>query len=228
MGEVPSEIMAQALGHEALTGAARTKLASMRQYGLLEGRGDKLRLTDRAFRILHSPDEKDVVEALAEAAYAPPLFAEIHSSKPDASDEAIEYWLRRERKFSPEGAATARKAYRETTAAIDLASMSYNKGDADPEKPDPEHGKTPKPKPPGGAQKPAGGGHSLTGLLLEGGTVADLTFSGQPLTREGIDMLVDYLKLTRRAVPPTAPAAAPEPRGPEEQARLAEMEVEDQ
>ena len=61
---------------------------------------------------------------LAEAAYAPPLFAEIHASKPDASDEAIEYWLRRERKFSPEGAAKARKAYRETTAAIDLAHQA--------------------------------------------------------------------------------------------------------
>ncbi len=215
MGEVPAGIVVGALGHESMTGPARTKVASMRQYDLIEGRGEKLRLTDLAFRILHSPDPAEAAKAWVEAAYAPTLFAEIRSDKPDASDEAIEYWLRRERKFSADGARKAVKAYRDTAAAVDLAHESYNIEDAEQnkqgivwDKPSPE-------KPPATAEKPSGvGTYNLTGLLLEGGTIANLSFSGQPLTREGIDMLMDYLKLTRRAVPPTPPPLPPPPPGP--------------
>jgi len=212
MGEAPGEIVARAMGHESLNGAARAKIGSMRQYGLMEGRGEKLRLTDRTFQILQSPDAKEVAQATAEAAYAPSLFAEIHSNKPDASDEAIAYWLRRDRKFSAEGAAKAVKAYRDTTAALGLASGSYNRGDEENNKPpaagekrDQKPRDVNPPKPP--ENNSGAGRHNVTGLLLEGGTIADVGFSGNPLTREGIDMLIDYLKLTRRALPPT-PATA--------------------
>jgi hypothetical protein len=49
----------------------------------------------------------------------------------------------------------------------------------------------------------------MTGLLLEGGTIADAGFSGQPLTREGVDMLIDYLKLLRRGIPQQPKPSAP-------------------
>lgn len=217
MGDAPAEVVATAMGHDSLNGAARAKIASMRQYGLLEGRADKLHLTDLAFRILHAPEANEVATAMGEAAYTPSLFAEIRSSKPDASDQAIDYWLRREKGFSADGAAKAVKAYRDTIAAVGLASPGYNTGDGikHGEQETPRVGERGGGKPPPGEEDSGQGTHSVKGLLLEGGTIADLTFSGGPLTREGIDMLVDYLKLTRRAIPPTVaqltpPAAAEE------------------
>lgn len=215
MGEAPGEVIAHDLGHESLNGAARVKIASMRQYGLLDGRGDKLRLTDRAFQILESPHPDEVLQATTEAAYSPSLFAEIRANKLDASDEAISYWLRREKQFSTEGANRAVRAYRETTASLGLAGMGYTKGDEPEQKPPPPREERPSggqpaphPKNDSGASR-----HNVTGLLLEGGTTADVGFSGQPLTREGVDMLIDYFKLLRRALPvtpaPTSTADVP-------------------
>jgi hypothetical protein len=209
--EVPGEIVARALGNESLNGSARVKIASMKQFGLMDGRAEKLRLTDRAFQILESPDSGEVASAMAEAAYSPPLFADIHANKPEASDEAIAYWLRREKGFSADGAVRAIKAYRETTANVGLAFMGYNKGHEPEEKPGPgAKGGRPTGNPP--AAPPTSsepGRRDVTGLLLEGGTVADVGFSGSPLTREGVDMLIDYFKLLRRAIPEIVASATP-------------------
>jgi hypothetical protein len=204
MGEAPAEILALDMGHKSLTGAARTKIAAMRQYGLMDGRGNKLRLTDRAFQILQSPDAKEVAQASAQAAYTPPLFAEIQASKPDSSDEALIYWLRREKGFSADGAAKAVEAYKETVAVVGLASGSYNKGNEERTSIEIKRENPPgAPKPPIREDSPGASRHNVTGLLLEGGTIADVGFSGQPLSREGVDMLIDYFKLLRRALPPT-------------------------
>lgn len=207
MGEAPNEIVARALGNESLNGSARVKIASMKQFGLLEGRGEKLRLTDRAFQMLESPDSEEVSRATAAAAYSPPLFADIHANKPEASDEAIVYWLRREKAFSAEGAARAVRAYRETTANLLVAPVEYNKDHGDDAKPDPSVGGKPDQRPGGQPGAPSGrlplGDQSVTGLRLEGGTIADVGFRGDPLTREGVDMLIDYFKLLRRALPLT-------------------------
>jgi hypothetical protein len=182
----------------------------MRQYGLMDGRGDKLRLTDRAFRILESPDAEEVAQALDQAAYTPPLFAEIHANKPDSSDEAVAYWLRREKGFSSEGASKAVRAYRETTAMVGLAPPGYNSKDDNPKLP----ADLPKKAPPQQENRqqqnlPGASRHNVTGLLLEGGTIADVGFSGQPLTQEGVAMLIEYLALLKRALPPSFSAAPP-------------------
>src|SRR5688572_30683869 len=54
---VSAESAAKSLGWGTLNGTARTAIASLRQYGLVETVADGLRLSDLAMSILHQPPD---------------------------------------------------------------------------------------------------------------------------------------------------------------------------
>jgi hypothetical protein len=130
---VSIEVAAKALGHTPsangrLSGPAVSKLASLRQYGLIEdaGRG-KVKVSEQALDLkLHDPGEPEFERAAKIAALKPSLFAELHADYGEASDNALRDHLFKERKFSEDGAARVIRAYRDTVSFAKLGTESYN------------------------------------------------------------------------------------------------------
>jgi hypothetical protein len=127
---IPLVVVAQALSGnerlEKLSGPARSKIAVLRAFGLIEDvPPGKVRVSARALGILQQPTPATFHTALREAALAPPLFAELFEEHQDDSDGALKYYLMTERKFTEDGANRAVRTYRETLAFANQALGSY-------------------------------------------------------------------------------------------------------
>jgi len=99
---VTQETAAKGIGFSGLSGPARSKLAAMKQYGLLEGRG-KLSVSNLAKRIVMPKNPEERQAAIQEAALTPELFRNIHEAVGQESDDAIGSYLGRELEFSERG-----------------------------------------------------------------------------------------------------------------------------
>jgi hypothetical protein len=107
---------AERLGYSGLNGKSLAVLAALVRYGLVEGRGDEVRVTDLAARILAYPlASLERSEAVAEAARQPALFGRLDErfAEGAASDAAIRAWLVTQG-FIPPAAEAAVRSYRET------------------------------------------------------------------------------------------------------------------
>src|SRR5712692_8850327 len=71
---VPAEVAAKAIGYKSLSGPARTALAAMKKFGLLDDGKQGISLSQLAVRILHPASEEGLLQALREAALKPELF----------------------------------------------------------------------------------------------------------------------------------------------------------
>ena len=138
---VPLPIIAKALGHAKVSGPARSKVATLRQYGLIESIGGEIKISDRAFALVKlKPGDPEYDKAVREAALAPPLFAELKSAHADKSDEALDWHLTNDRKFSADGARRVIEAFKATMTFAKLDDDSYtdgNDGAEDEEEPPP-------------------------------------------------------------------------------------------
>jgi hypothetical protein len=75
LNAMPPEVAAQHMGYSGLNGASLTTISALKKYGLLEGRGEALRLTKAAQGIIEKLPESD--EMLNEMAFRPALWNEI-------------------------------------------------------------------------------------------------------------------------------------------------------
>ena len=132
------EVVAKGLGYSSLSGTSATAISTLNKYGLLEGRGDEVRVSDRAMAILHPHSDEEKQEALRAAATEPELFRELAGRFPGRApnDELIRNYLLRN-KFSPQAVEATILAYKETiefvggfSAHYDLASNSGKEADA--------------------------------------------------------------------------------------------------
>jgi hypothetical protein len=123
----PREDIAKAMGFNTLNGASATAISALNKYGLLEGGGDKLKVSDRALRILHphSPEEK--AEALREAAREPQLFNELAERFPGGvhNEGLVRNYLIRAG-FAPSAVPAVIKAYRETSEMADREGSGHD------------------------------------------------------------------------------------------------------
>ncbi len=75
------EVAVSAWGYKSLNGTSLRVLSALRQYGLLTGSGEQIRLSDRALDIIMEPDEsQDRRQAILAAAKEPVIFADIQES----------------------------------------------------------------------------------------------------------------------------------------------------
>ena len=62
---VAQDVASKALGYKGLNGPARLMLSAMKKYGLLEGRGNAVKLSDLAVSVLHGePESAERAEAI--------------------------------------------------------------------------------------------------------------------------------------------------------------------
>ncbi len=127
---ISPEIAVRALGYQGLNGASRTKLSSLRKFGLLdEDKGGGVKISDLAMRLLHHPaDSPEYRKAIQEAALMPELFEELYGSHAKASDDAIRSFLIVKKAFSESGARQFVEAFRETLKLASLDGAAYTPG----------------------------------------------------------------------------------------------------
>jgi hypothetical protein len=110
--------LAAHLGHESLSGPALGKIGALRAYGLIDGVGDELRVSDDAISALKAPPASSArKEALSRLALKPALFQMIrreYETRP--SKENLVFWLIKQG-FSESAAEIAARSY--------LSTMDY-------------------------------------------------------------------------------------------------------
>ena len=186
------------MGFAGKSGASSTALGSVRQFGLIEGTGDKTRISELSLRILEpaSPEERN--QAVLEAARKPEVFKSIFErfdGRIPAADEPLRAFLIRELGFSKRGVDECLVSLRATldvVADISSASTSAKEaiaGDhADPLDRELPHELT----------EPRRQSESLR-ILLTRELSVELRFNG-PITEKGLTNLIRQLELTKEAL----------------------------
>jgi hypothetical protein len=223
---VTLEAVARAFGHATMSGPATSKVAAIRQYGLIEQVSPgKYRVSDDALALaLRKPGDSEYEEALRKAALTPPLFAELFKAYPEASDETLRWHLVKERSFSPEGAARLIRSFRDTISVAKLTPGSYT-----PPSDEAENGADDEVELPRNGTRDGGSGAGPTlprqprrieqrdnrgvdsvaySWPLGSGNSVQLIFSGEP-TQKNIDILLAQLQIVREIAPTEAPAPQP-------------------
>ena len=124
-----SEIAAQHLGYAGLTGASLPVISALRKYGFLEGRGDKIRVSNNAVTIIADRDAKDQserIEALKKSLTNDDLFSDLFQQFGEhVSEKNITATLIKNG-FTRDAATKASRSYLESIAFVNEASEGYN------------------------------------------------------------------------------------------------------
>lgn len=199
---VPPTILATHMGYSSLSGPARTKIAALKQYGLLDEGKDGFHLSDLALQIVHHPEgslERD--EAIGIAALKPDLFRELWETHKEASPDALKAYLITRKRFTDSGAKEVVKAFKQTLELANLGDASHN-GPA-----------TMQPSEATGtlALQPSRPSVRLSGTVsdtppsyswpLSGSLIAEVRFKGgDRIKPDDIEMLRQYLEIAEKAL----------------------------
>jgi hypothetical protein len=115
------------LGHDSLSGPALGKIGALRAYGLIDGKGDELRITDDAVTALMAPPgSPEAVETIRRLAARPKLFQDIQKDfSTPPSLENLKFWLIK-RQFAPDAAEKAAKVFLSTAQLAEWGSLDYD------------------------------------------------------------------------------------------------------
>ena len=127
--EMTSEAAAQLLGFKGKNGTSLTAIATLRRYGLLEGRGDKIKVSPEALTIFAdegADDQSSRAEAIHRCAIMPAMFAEIYTAfKNVPSPPTLTSFLVK-RGLSQSEAIEVSSYYRATMEFVEQNSGEYN------------------------------------------------------------------------------------------------------
>jgi hypothetical protein len=132
MSTMSPAVAAEAMGYGGINGASLKTISALRKYGLLEGRGDDVRLSkDAQTLIIDDSNSPDYRSALRRCALNVELFSELKKQFPGtASDRNIAVYLEKQG-FKPDGAARAAKNFRDTFALVGDESEAYDSRSVD-------------------------------------------------------------------------------------------------
>jgi hypothetical protein len=191
-------VLAKHLGYGSLNGRALGKIGAVRAYGLIDGSGDELRISDDAVRALMAPAEsKERTEALARLGNKPALFQELTKEFPEVmpSLDNLKYTLVK-KGFTQEAAEKAAKSYLATFNLVGGIQDEYNPPD-DEGGTDAAEDDDPPPPPLGGEKvKLMAGERELTTGLLSKEASFRLIVTGNIGVKE-IERLIKKLELDK-------------------------------
>lgn len=196
----PVMVIVQAWGYSGLNGVARTKIAAVKRYGLLEeNEGGDLRLSDLAMNILHNSQDSEVrLSALRQAALTPDLFRELQQTYPQASDDTLRSYLITRKGFSDTGADSCIEAFRDTQQTAKLEALDTEVSGqpaASSLVPSPSHNQ----QPTASVGIPVREIEKVFRWPLSRGVVAELRFIGDAKPAH-LDLLKQYLDVAKGAM----------------------------
>ena len=121
------EVVARDLGYSGLNGRSMSLLGALRQYGLLEGSGSALRVSDDAVAYFVRDDGPEKDEALRRMLYKPALFAEMYNQFGNLlpSDGNLKHILVA-KGFSEESADDVIRVYKANSELVGVDNSEYN------------------------------------------------------------------------------------------------------
>lgn len=218
--QTSQDVVLAAWGYSSRNGASLRAYSAVRQFGLLDVDGERVRLSDTALAILlESPGSKDYCRALRDAANSPTVFRALFEEYPDElpSDATIIALLVRHMDFNPSAAKGIAESFRETAAlvkecdAYDIPSVAS--------KPSPSAatgGEAPSRVATSAARTPTAPGRDAPperAVFMEfiwplsGDAVATMTVS-RSLDADDIDTLEAYFDIAKKALAKAAKARA--------------------
>ena len=209
---VKPESAAVALGYKgANNGAALTTFATLSQYGLIERSKGEIAITPLAVRIMHPTGEDQRRTSLREAALNPPVLADIHENFNQCSPEVLTSHLV-QRGFTPDRAKRTAEIHAANKGFAYLGEAGTLTPPNAPEerKDDTDNG--------GIKTKQEEHTHNQPDNMLAqyriplGPNEATLVFTGNHLTLDDFDALIDFVEFSKRqferalnkATPPTS------------------------
>jgi hypothetical protein len=189
-------VLAKHMGYTSLNGRALGKIGAVRAYGLVEGSGDELRITDDAVKALMAPaSSNERTEALGRLASRPQLFQELTKGFPTMpSLDNLQYALVK-RGFTQDAAEKAAKSYLATMNLAGGIQDEYNPPDEEIGD-DPAEDDIPPPPPPPRKAKIMEGERELTTGLLAKDASFRLIVSGNIGVKE-IERLIQKLEIDK-------------------------------
>lgn len=225
--------VARHLGYTSLNGRSLGKIGALRAYGLLDGNGDELRVSDTCMALLRAPENSPARrEAIREAFDGPPLFRELNAERGDdrISKENL-VWQLDQRGFTPEAAQRAAETYLESEKLVSQILGGYVPNDVGGANNAPSGGAKHNPPPPP-PPNPGGGQHAGYALMAGERLVfteedspqqyVKLVASGQ-VSPELLDALDAYVKRQRNRL---AKAAFDDPKPASHQVEGGENDAE--
>lgn len=127
-----SNTLAIAIGYSGNNGASDAVLSALKKYGLLEltGKGEYKLSSNAIDIILHERGADERKKAVLEAAFTPPLFAELHDEfgiNPPPSENNLRIRLLK-KEFNPKTVGDAIRSYLDTIEFVSREAPDYNKG----------------------------------------------------------------------------------------------------
>ena len=206
----PREVVVKSMGYAGINGASATAISALSKYGLLEGRGDDIRVSDRAMRFLNPLNDQERSDAIREAAREPSLFQELTEKFPGPlpNEEVLRNYLVRNG-FSPTAASGVILTYRETLAFAERETRDFSPTNSDMTDVAASH-QTPATPPlhtplagsmvaqPRGQEPPVVGERSLGRHDFDDGSFVRISASSDLETEEALDWIVFLVEAKRR------------------------------
>jgi len=206
------------MGYSGLTGSSLTLLAGFSQYGLIDRAKGMLTVTSLSLRILHPTSTDQSLTAIREAALAPKVFEDLYNGYNDCSEDVLVSHLV-QNGFNLDRAKRVAKAYtaNKTFAKLDSSSTPVVQNEGRDETPKQQQEQPPPANEPKSTQNPpfilvdplsdytphahvAPQGQKMLAqyTIPLGANQATLVFTGQELTPDDFDALVDFVQFSKR------------------------------
>lgn len=120
-------VAAEAMGYKGLNGASLRVIGALRQFGLLEGRGEDVKITkDAQTLIIDDASSPDYVAAIRRAFGNPQVFADLRKQFPGSASERNMAVFLEKQGFKPDAAADAAKNYKDSLTLVPTDSQAYD------------------------------------------------------------------------------------------------------
>jgi len=191
-------VVAQDLGYKGLSGPSLAMLGALRQYGILEGTGDALKVSKDALAYYEMDDGPEREAAVNRMVFAPSLFSELRELYPDQlpSDGNLRHALIT-KGFSSDAAEDVIKVYKENLKLVTGEEYVFSGGEA--HKPVDSVTKIIDGLFPSIPPKPTVSAVQNYSFALSPAARAELVLKGT-ITPEDLDLLRDHIELTIRAL----------------------------
>ena len=193
-------VIAADLGYKSISGASLSMIGALRQYGILEGTADAMRVTDDAVAYYELDEGQEKHQATIRMAFKPSLFEEMLTQFGEAipSEANLRHWLIK-KSFLPKAADDIIRVYKENITLAVGEQASYSGAETKQPEAVPMSTGTPAAIL---AQKTIPGVQTYA-FALSPNARAELSLKGE-ITADDLELLRDHIELTIKALARTA------------------------
>lgn len=197
------EDIALGMGYASLNGSSMSAISALHKYGLIEGRGDEISVSDRSMKILHPQSSEERAAAIRAAAIAPSLFAELDERFPGKvpNTELLQNYLAR-KGFAQSALTSVVRSYLDTKELVEAESGVYDSQESGQEETAAVISSTKSEAPNAGPipSSPQLAGRSLGRYDFEGGGFIQILSGGEIETEAALDMAETLIRLKRAEI----------------------------